>query len=174
MKGHFVCEQYPPACIPSTACCLLRPAAAQTDSLLPKLCILPAHHLSPSWLLLTKAPFILSQPLPREMHSVPLVPGCGPCYHADVTPPRKRSWTSNGEVMFLCVSSAWLGMSFLCGRICDMLFKAVEMTIVKAFVKWNAVAALTNPFLSLAVLSRAGFSSLALFWRMPLVCELRA
>lgn len=48
------------------------------------------------------------------------------------------------------------------------------MTIVKAFVNWNAVAALTNPFLSLAVLSRAGFSSLALFWHTPLVCELRS
>lgn len=72
MKGHFVCEQYPPACIPSTACCLLRPAAAETDSLLPKLCILPAHHLSPSWLLLTKAPFILSQPLPERCIQYPL------------------------------------------------------------------------------------------------------
>ena len=111
---------------------------------------------------------------PREMHSVPFVPGCGPCYHADITPPRKRSWTSDGEGVFLCVSSAWFGMSFLCGRICDVLFKVIEMTIVKAFVKWNAVAALTNPFLSLAVLSRAGFSSLALFWHMPLVCELRS
>lgn len=61
-----MCEQYPPACIPSTACCLLSPAAAETYFLLPKLFILPAHHLSPSWLLLTKAPFFLSQPLPKR------------------------------------------------------------------------------------------------------------